>query len=307
VAQPSIGTGRRPTVLVVGAASRDLDRGDPRGWRLGGGVTYGSLTACRLGVAVRTLIGTDAAAAEAHELELLRRSGVELHQVRLARGPVFDNQALAGGGRRQVAHQASDSLPLAALPTKWRAPDAVVLNPVAGELRDEWAGAFGEATLVALDWQGLLRRLVAGRPVDPLPLRPQPLIARADLALVSAEDAAAGGAAIADLLVRPGQQLLVTHGSRGALLVTRHVDRLAMRHLPVSPVAQVVDATGAGDVALATWATAEAWRTVTGRRPSNGAPLAVALAAATLRVQFAGLDELPTLADLWASPLMRHA
>jgi sugar/nucleoside kinase (ribokinase family) len=307
VARPSIGAGHRPTVLVVGAASRDLDASDPRGWRLGGGVTYGSLTACRLGLNVLALMGADAAAEQAPELALLRRSGVELRTVHLGRGPVFDNQRLAAGGRRQVAHQPSDSLPLEALPDEWRAPDAVVLNPVAGELSDEWAGAFAAGTLVALGWQGLLRRLVAGRPVEPLPLRPQPLIARADLALVSAEDAVAGGAAIAELLIRPGQQLLVTHGPNGALHVRRTADGLAMRHLPVMPSSQVVDATGAGDVALAAWASAAVSLAMTGQRPAAGTPLAVALAAATLRVERAGLGELPTLADLRTHWLTRHA
>jgi hypothetical protein len=29
----------RPDVVVVGSAARDIDPTDPRGWRLGGGVT----------------------------------------------------------------------------------------------------------------------------------------------------------------------------------------------------------------------------------------------------------------------------
>ena len=33
-----------PVVVVVGAACRDLVHDDPRGWRLGGGVTYAALT-----------------------------------------------------------------------------------------------------------------------------------------------------------------------------------------------------------------------------------------------------------------------
>ncbi len=34
---------RAPEVVVVGSASRDLVRDDPRGWRLGGGVSYAAL------------------------------------------------------------------------------------------------------------------------------------------------------------------------------------------------------------------------------------------------------------------------
>jgi hypothetical protein len=50
----------RPTVVVVGAAARDLDDSDPRGWRIGGGVTYGGLTVARLGLPTAVLIGVDA-------------------------------------------------------------------------------------------------------------------------------------------------------------------------------------------------------------------------------------------------------
>ena len=65
-----------PTVLVVGAASRDVTAEDPRGWRLGGAVTYGALTLGRLGFRVRALVGVDREAASARELDLLRAAGV---------------------------------------------------------------------------------------------------------------------------------------------------------------------------------------------------------------------------------------
>ena len=37
-----------PEIVAVGAAARDLSDAAPRGWRLGGGVAYGALTAARL-------------------------------------------------------------------------------------------------------------------------------------------------------------------------------------------------------------------------------------------------------------------
>lgn len=43
---------RSPVVLVVGAASRDVVDDDPRGWRLGGAVTFTSLALARLGLEV---------------------------------------------------------------------------------------------------------------------------------------------------------------------------------------------------------------------------------------------------------------
>ncbi|HEU0243626.1 MAG TPA: hypothetical protein VFQ75_06935, partial [Candidatus Limnocylindrales bacterium] len=57
-----------PVVVVVGAASRDLTDEDPRGWRLGGGVSYSALALARLGVRTRALIGVDGPAATSVEL-----------------------------------------------------------------------------------------------------------------------------------------------------------------------------------------------------------------------------------------------
>ena len=80
-----------PAVVVVGAASRDLVQDDPRGWRLGGGVSYAALTLARLGLRVGALIGADRLAAESRELHVLRDAGVEVAVARLDRGPVFIN------------------------------------------------------------------------------------------------------------------------------------------------------------------------------------------------------------------------
>ncbi|HSH21772.1 MAG TPA: hypothetical protein VK992_04030, partial [Candidatus Caenarcaniphilales bacterium] len=159
----------------MGAASRDIDARAPRGWRLGGGVTYGSLAAARLGLHVRAVVGLDdEAAATAPELDLLRSAGVELELVRLVRGPVFDNQQTPGG-RVQLVHQVSDALPVDAVPDDWRRSPAVMLVPVAGELSDDWAALPAPGAFVGLAWQGLFRRLIVGRPVERVLLRPGPL------------------------------------------------------------------------------------------------------------------------------------
>ena len=96
----------RPTALVVGAASRDLTIGDPRGWRLGGPATYASLMLGRLGVEVWALIGVDRDASTAIELAMLRSAGVLVTAVELETGPVFENIE-APGGRRQRCLSAS--------------------------------------------------------------------------------------------------------------------------------------------------------------------------------------------------------
>ena len=97
-------SGRRIEVLHVGSASRDLTPDDPRGWRLGGGVTYAALTTARLGLRTAAVIGVDdAGAPRAHELDLLADAGVDLLLARLPEAPVFDNRETPAG-RVQVCH-----------------------------------------------------------------------------------------------------------------------------------------------------------------------------------------------------------
>ena len=49
----------RIDVVHVGSASRDLTDEDPRGWRLGGGVSYCALTTARLGLRTAAIVGVD--------------------------------------------------------------------------------------------------------------------------------------------------------------------------------------------------------------------------------------------------------
>jgi sugar/nucleoside kinase (ribokinase family) len=289
---------RRPTVVVVGAASRDLEPLDARGWRLGGTVTYAALTLARLGVSVRVLIGVDIEAGSAHELGLLLAAGAEVELARLASGPVFDNAEGPDGRRRQVAHSASTRIPLRELPRHWREPDAALLGPVADELGPAWARAFSPRTLVAFGWQGLLRRLVPGRPVSPLPVRPLALIRRANIAVVSAEDVRDSGSRLDGLLSHPGQQLAVTNGPRPVLHLQRSEDALRGRLMPVAPTRVVRDTTGAGDVLLAAWCAGLACARAAGIDPPASQLLALAIAAAALKVEKVGLDGVPDLREL---------
>ena len=282
-----------PTVLVVGAASRDLTDADPRGWRLGGAVTYGSLTLARLGLDVRALVGADAAAAVASELDLLREAGVEVALARLANGPVFENIEQPGG-RRQRCLSVADAVDPATLPTDWRTNDAVYLGPVAAELGREWATLL--APLVALGWQGLLRRLTAGTDVERVAPIPAPLLAVADLVGVS-EDDVDPAVRLSDLvdLVRPGATLVVTRGERGGtVLISRRPARSILRAYPAIPSNGVVDPTGAGDVFLA----ALVATVIDGARlgaEDLTARMTFAAAAGSLAVERPGVDGVPTL------------
>jgi sugar/nucleoside kinase (ribokinase family) len=297
VVDPSIGRAHSPTLLVVGAAARDQDSRDPRGWRLGGTVNYAAIAAAHLGLHVRALIGLDEAASAATELGLLTEAGVDVRHVGLTRGPVFDNRQTPAG-RVQHAIQPSDQMAADSLPDEWRGSDGILLAPVAGELGANWASArtFPSAAVVALAWQGLVRELAPGQPVRQLPLTGNPLVGRSDMLLVSAEDIAAGGQPLLELL-RDGQELVVTNGRKGGIYLRRTKGGLIGRMVPAVPAEKVLDTTGAGDVFLAAWL---AGRLLLPRTSAEQEwrPLTLAAVMAGLSVGSSGLAGIPTGPDV---------
>jgi sugar/nucleoside kinase (ribokinase family) len=290
VADSSIGAAVQPTLVVVGAATRDIAPNDPRGWKLGGGVTYSAIAAARLPVRVRALIGVDETAATATELDAIRDAGVDVRLVHLASGPVFDNRRTPAG-RQQFAVAASDKVPVSALPADWRAPDAALLAPVAGELSEEWSAAFAPATFVTLAAQGLLRRLHAGKEVVRLAFEHGPVIHRADAIALSREDVAEGAPPIREW-TRPGQTVLITHGRRGSVALTRTRTGLTGHFMPPLPPRKALDPTGAGDTFVAAWLAA---RMVVG---DGWRAQAVASAMSSLVVLSTSMHATPTTADL---------
>jgi sugar/nucleoside kinase (ribokinase family) len=283
-----------PDIVVVGAASRDRVQDDPRGWRLGGAVTYSALTIARLGVRVGALVGVDAEAAEAPELTALREAGANVRLVALASGPVFDNIE-EPTGRRQVAHATAAPLPVEALPPEWRDAPAWLLGPVAGELDDAWAGVPPDAALVAIGWQGLLRDVQAGQPVRRVAPAPSPLLVRADIVAVSGTDF--GPETRIDQVLgwlRPGATLLVTSGARGGLAAEVGPEGLRrVHHYPALRPDRAVDPTGAGDVFLASVLAARTKPQLVGGRIAQHYDLLLASAAASLLVEGHGLDGVP--------------
>jgi sugar/nucleoside kinase (ribokinase family) len=284
-------------VLVVGAASRDLDPADPRGWRLGGAVSYAALTLARLGLEVRALVGADATAAGAAELELLRSAGAQVCLVGLDRGPVFVNDERPDG-RRQTCLEVSDRIPIEALPAAWRSVDGVLFGPVAAELGDDWAAAVPPSVPVALGWQGLLRDLVPGAPVRRLRPAASALLKRANLVGLSRADVDA------DL---PLVELERHLGKDGAILLT-DADRGGFVGSPGHPSGRrrwrayrairadaVVDPTGAGDVFLATLLAGRIDPRRFGGPRGGMLDLRLAAAAGSLSVEAPGLFGVPDL------------
>jgi sugar/nucleoside kinase (ribokinase family) len=282
-----------PDVVVVGAATRDIDPADPRGWRLGGGVTYGALACARLGLRTGVLLGLDSLAYDAHELRLLEVAGVDLRRVPLDTGPVFQNVEQPGG-RVQTCLSTSAPVPVESLPDGWRAARSWLLAPVASEVPDAWADVPTPDAVVLFGWQGVLRHLAAGERVSRLAPQPSPLLGRSDIAGVSRHDVP-HDLPLASLLgmLRPGARLLLTAGERGgALLHLDEAGRVRGRSYPPIPARMDVDPTGAGDATLAGILVG---RLVLGPDgPWEGRAAHLAALAGSLLVEDVGLPAVPT-------------
>lgn len=272
-------------------------------------MSYGALTLARLGFAVQAVIGVDAAAVSAPELEVLRDAGVDVRIAPLRRGPIFVNEERADG-RRQLAVEVSDPIGLEALPASWGSDSvaSALLAPVARELGPEWASAARAGALVALGWQGLLRRMAHGQTVERLAPSPDALLARADLIGLSADDLSAGiGPRDLVDLIRPGATVVITRGSRGGTALTsRRPARAALQAYRAIAPDRVLDPTGAGDVFLAALlatrlrpsspASANASRADAAQDHSvQASDLRFAAAAASLAIEGIGLTGVPTL------------
>ncbi len=285
----------RIEVLHVGSACRDVDASDPRGWRLGGGVTYAALTTARLGLRTAAVVGVDAEAATADEWVALRDAGVDLLSVPLPEGPIYHNVETPTG-RVQTCIQRGVPLPVVPLPGSWSASAAWSVVPVADEIGDAWAAALPESAFVSVAWQGLLRNLEAGRRVTPRAPRLTRLVRRADLVGVSHRDLDPS-TRLADLapFLHPGAHLLVTRGDHGGLLVTMGPDgpTETLRYRPTTTTREL-DPTGAGDTFLAALVASAIRPAIAGRRRSRRAlDLRFASAAGSLAVEAPGLAGVP--------------
>ncbi len=284
-----------PDVVVVGAAARDITDDDPRGWRLGGGVSYSALTTARLGLRTAALIGLDREAVEARELDLLREAGVDVRLVRLDHGPVFVNIERPGG-RLQLCRDRSDPVPVGAVPPEWLGAAGWILAPVAAELPDAWASVPAAGAIVAVGWQGLLRELVPGEAVRHVKPGPTPILARADLVGLSRDDVDPD-LPLVELYrsLRPGALLAITQGDRGGLVGDGiDGDTLHLRHYPAVPSHAIVDPTGAGDVFLAALAAARIEPRLVAGRIAQGLDLLLAAAAASLVLEAPGMLGVPS-------------
>jgi sugar/nucleoside kinase (ribokinase family) len=286
-----------PDVVVVGAATRDLNDEDPRGWLLGGGVTFGALALARLGLRTGVVLGVDEQAASARELDLIRDAGAEIIEVPLERGPIFTNvETLAG--RIQTCGSTSDPVPVSALPDSWRSAPAWVFAPIASEIPDEWAEAPAPGACVAFAWQGILRQLAAGERVRPKLPGPSPFLARADILAASRHDLPSD-LPLSDIGSWLGRtcDMILTAGLLGGVLLHFEAGRITRaRAYPSVPSRVEIDPTGAGDTMLAGLVAA---RLVAGAEAEKlGRDIYLGAAASSLLVEGPGMNSVPTFAQL---------
>ena len=285
----------RVEVVHIGSACRDVVPEGPRGWRLGGGVTYASLTTARLGLRTAAIVGVDATAATASELDMLRDAGVDLLLVPLSEGPIYHNRETPTG-RIQTSIAKGIPLPIPAIPESWLAAPGWSVVPVAAEVTDPWAAVIPDHAHLAVAWQGFLRELLPGQRVTRRAPEPSAIIRRADLVGVSHHDVAPE-TPLASLyeLLHQGADLLVTQGSGGGLLVHLGSDgpTETLRYLPTRTAGET-DPTGAGDTFLAALQATVVRPAVAGRRRSrHRLDLRFAAAAGSLVVEGPGLDGVP--------------
>jgi sugar/nucleoside kinase (ribokinase family) len=235
---PDAGTGHVngvPRILIAGHVTWDVREGREV---LGGSVAYGALAARTLGWRAGVLTSAGPEFDPARDLP-----GVEVFVCRAAATTRFRNIYQEDGTRRQVLVSRSAPVEPSVLPEEWRAPEALLLAGVAGELGPGMARGF-EAEVVGVAAQGFLREFdadgeVAARDAWPGAARD---LEGAHVLFLSEHDMPQAERHARELLSLV-PVVALTRGWRGLRLFTREgVHEVAALPRPE------VDPTGAGDV-----------------------------------------------------------
>ena len=221
-------------LLAVGHVCHDRA---PDGDVVGGSVTYGSLTARRLGWDVAILSSAGPDFDPARELP-----GVPVFLQPSAATTRFVNEYARDGTRQQTVTARADDIRFEALPEEWRAPDALLLGPLAGELKGVGATAFAAECVGAIA-QGYVRAIDAeGRVSAKDWERPEHDLLGVHVLFLSQHDLPDADARAREFL-RLVPLVALTRGWRGLTLLTRD----GAHEVPSLPRPEK-DPTGAGDV-----------------------------------------------------------
>ncbi len=262
-----------PDLLAIGHVTRDLvgDRVVP-----GGAVTYGALTARRLGL-------TAAIVTSARPDDVERIPGVAARVLPSTATTTFRN-VYRGGRRVQIIEAVAGPIGPHDVPAEWRAAPQVLIGPLAGEVDLAVARLFPSSVVVA-SLQGWLRRWGSDRVVRPRSWDGSDLLPYVDAAVVSSEDT--DDPAAIERWAHLAPVLIVTLGARGARLHTG-----GARHDVAPFPSHEIDPTGAGDVFAASYAVS--YRETTD--PIESARFAAA--AASLSVRGHSTSAIPTRPEI---------
>lgn len=223
-----------PRFLSLGHVTWDGRPGDEL---LGGSVSYAAQCALKLGwePGVLTTAGPDFDAAR-------DLPGVELFRSEGARTTRFHNLYDASGARSQQLLARAPDVELEPLPGDWRAPQALLLCPVIGELRGNLAAGFS-ADVVGAIAQGYVRDVDGeGRVVPREWAEPRADLEGVHVLFLSEHDLPEAEQQVREFLGFV-PMVALTRGWRGLTLFTRE----GRFEVPALPRPEV-DATGAGDV-----------------------------------------------------------
>ena len=273
-------------VLIVGAVTWDV----VGGVRVpGGAVTFAARVASALGLRAHVLLiaGDDA--------DLAAFADHQVACVRVEPTMTLEHRYEAGARHQRVLARPHRPLHPSDLPADWPAPRTLVLGTLLPDDVDVPSFLDLGVQETALIAQGLQRSVASDGTIDHLDAPSEALrdAARPHVTLcLSADETehweSSSPGALADLVAH-SRRLVRTLGADGAEIRTRDGDSERTRHVPALP-ANVVDATGAGDV----FATA----LILAMRAGEGVAGRLAAACAAACVERPGSAPLPARTEL---------
>lgn len=232
-----------PDLLLIGHVTRDLIGETPEsGHRLGGTVSFAASTALRMG-RLPTIITR---AADAHDLDELP-AAVERVLLPSEVTTTFAN-VYTPQGRRQHVYTPAAPIGASDIPNALRAPNVVLLGPVANEISPDVPAIFAEETLVAAVPQGWMRRWdETGRVFHQAWASAPEILPWVDVLIASVEDIDYDLSRLTPIF-QWVPLIVMTEYREGSTLYQRREDG-SIEITKVAPrPASEVDPTGAGDI-----------------------------------------------------------
>jgi hypothetical protein len=262
--------------LIIGHVTQDMT---PSGYKLGGTVSYSSLTAKAIGLRVGILTSCNPA------LKLPELEGIQIVVIPAEYSTTFEN-IQTPRGRIQFLHHCAEIIEPHHVPEIWRNTPIVHLGPVAQELSPNLARSFPNS-FIGVTPQGWLRAWdETGRVHYSDWLEAAYILERVSAAVLSIEDINNREEIVEEMLSHL-RVLAVTEGANGSRLFWNGDLR---RFRP--PIMKEVDPVGAGDI----YAAAFFIRLSQTRDPWEAARFATQLGA--ISVTRKGLLGVPTLEEV---------